>query len=225
MGRGKPEPHPHSFGKRDCVMVRDQHTAARDNDQAANGRPEQNGDKELPAVTKISKRRVRAAIGISRHTLFCAQARCTRKACAWPGRKRSSTLGVWFAHNRNGQPFTKTPNLARALADMHECSSGPGPIVFRHQNDALEATPSCDLSPSTKDRCLAACSQLAAWITRLLLRVAIGDSAAESHKSLRGVIRGLIPPTLIADDLHITRGCSGMHLSVQRGLNLRNTIR
>jgi hypothetical protein len=47
----------------------------------------------------------------------------------------------------------------------------------------------------------------------------------EVQEMLRGVIRGLIPPTIIADEFHITRRCSGMHLSLQRGLNLRNTIR
>jgi hypothetical protein len=64
MGRAKPETHSHPFGKRDCVMVRDQHTAARDNDQAASGCPEQYGDKELPAATKPRERRVGAASAI-----------------------------------------------------------------------------------------------------------------------------------------------------------------
>ena len=43
--------------------ARDDQTAARDNDQATSGRPEQHGDQELPG-TKVRERRVRAAIGI-----------------------------------------------------------------------------------------------------------------------------------------------------------------
>jgi hypothetical protein len=64
MGRDKAETHSHPFGKRDCVMVGDEHTAARDNEQAASSCPEQYPDKESPSVTKLRERRVGAASAI-----------------------------------------------------------------------------------------------------------------------------------------------------------------
>ncbi len=78
MGRSKPDCDSYPFGQRYGVMIRDQHSAARHNDQAASGCPKQDRDKKLPAVTKVRERRVRAAIGICSHTSFWLTADAVR---------------------------------------------------------------------------------------------------------------------------------------------------